>query len=115
MKLRSRLGILLVAAVVAASITTLVAEVSLNPYTDAAGTKLDHPYHWNYAGGPYMVCQWHPDWPEQGIPSEWRLNPLGIVLSIGFWIVLLGGAWLVLLRVRRVRDAESGPTSSVPA
>ncbi|MDJ0523697.1 MAG: hypothetical protein QNJ90_16645 [Planctomycetota bacterium] len=95
---RRRIGLLLLGALVATVITTLVAEPSINPYQDR---EVPHEYHWTYRGGPFMVISYHPAWPEIEIPSEWKLNAVGIALSLGFWSALFACAWFMVYAWRR--------------
>ena len=107
MKLRSRVLLLLWAAVVGTVGTCVIADVSVNRYSE----QLSQDYHWTSRGGPFLIYESHPAWTEAGIGAEWRLEPLGILLSVGFWFVVLALLWIAWHFGR----AAVGPRRPAPA
>ena len=98
------------AALVAAACTVAFADVSVNAYEgDPSGDT-----HWTSRGGPYTIFESHPAWPHLGVSAAWRLNPLGMPLSIAFWMALLALGWFTLRAFRAARSTKCVAATSGP-
>ncbi len=100
MSVKVRVLLVLVVAMAVSGVIMGVAEVSVNAY--GGGLSGDHV--WTSRGGPFTIFESHPAWPEHGIEAGWRINPLGTLLSVGFWFVSFGVIVLVWTASRRRPD-----------